>query len=344
MAIRIGINGFGRIGRQIARIASKQAGFDLVAFNDLGDAATNAHLLKYDSTYGRFEGDIQLEGDKLYLNADAVHLLQEADPAALPWGELGVDIVFECTGRFTTAEQCAVHVAGGAKRVILSAPAKGEMPTYVFGVNHTNWEAEGCPAVVSNASCTTNCLAPLAKVINDSFGIQRGLMNTIHAYTNDQRILDQQHKDLRRARSAAVNVIPTTTGAAKAVALVIPELKGKVDGFAVRVPVVTGSLVDFTCTLQKATTTDELNQAFSAASSGHLSGILKATSDPIVSSDIIQEDHSCVVDLGLTKVLDGTLAKAVAWYDNEWGYSCRCIDLAEYFASVDGRAGGGTAA
>jgi glyceraldehyde 3-phosphate dehydrogenase len=337
MGIRVGINGFGRIGRQIARIASHRPDFELVAFNDLTDAATNAHLFKYDSTYGRFDGEVRLDGDTLHVNANAVRLLQEADPAKLPWGELGVDYVYECTGRFTNTEQCGLHLHGGAQRVILSAPAKGEMPTYVCGVNHTQWEADGCPAVVSNASCTTNCLAPVAKVLHERFGIQRGLMNTIHAYTNDQRILDQQHKDLRRARSAAVNVIPTTTGAAKAVALVIPALKGKLDGFAVRVPVVTGSLVDFTCNLERPATAEELNEVFRVAAAGELKGILLATDDPLVSSDIIQESHSCVVDLGLTKVLGGDLAKVVAWYDNEWGYSNRCIDLAAYMAGVDAR-------
>jgi glyceraldehyde 3-phosphate dehydrogenase len=219
--------------------------------------------------------------------------------------------------------------------VILSAPAKGEMPTYVYGVNHMNWEGEGCPAVVSNASCTTNCLAPLAKVLHESFGIERGLMNTIHAYTNDQRILDQAHKDLRRARSAGVNVIPTTTGAAKAVGLVIPELKGKVDGFAMRVPVVTGSVVDFTATLARETTAEEINAAFQAAADGPLKGILKAESDPIVSSDVIQESASCTIDLALTKVLGGNFAKVVGWYDNEWGYSSRCIDLVMHMAAVD---------
>jgi glyceraldehyde 3-phosphate dehydrogenase len=334
MGIRIGINGFGRIGRQVARLATEHPEFNLVAFNDLGDAATNAHLFKYDSTYGRFAGSCELDGNKLYINGDAVTLLQESDPARLPWGDLGADIVLECTGAFTSTEKCGLHLGSGAKRVILSAPAKGEMPTYVYGVNHTQWQSDGCPAVVSNASCTTNCLAPLAKVLHESFGIERGLMNTIHAYTNDQRILDQAHKDLRRARSAAVNVIPTTTGAAKAVALVIPDLKGKVDGFAMRVPVVTGSVVDFTAVLSKSTTAEEINAAFNAAADGPLKGILKATYDPIVSSDIIGESHSCVVDLGLTKVLDGNFAKLVGWYDNEWGYSCRCIDLAIYMAAV----------
>ena len=339
MGIRIGINGFGRIGRQIARIASKHSGFDLVAFNDLGDAATNAHLFKYDSTYGRFDGEVSLDGNKLRINSDVVEQLQQTNPAQLPWADLGVDVVFECTGRFTNTEECGQHISSGAKRVILSAPAKGEMPTYVIGVNHTHWEAEGCPAVVSNASCTTNCLAPLAKVIHEQFGIERGLMNTIHAYTNDQRILDQQHKDLRRARSAAVNIIPTTTGAAKAVALVIPALKGKLDGFSVRVPVVAGSMVDFTCVLEKPATAEEINSALLAASQGELKGILKATTDPIVSSDIIGETNSSVADLSLTKVLGGNFVKLVAWYDNEWGYSCRCIDLAEYFAGLDARRG-----
>ena len=332
MAIRLGINGFGRIGRLVARIASASREVDLVAFNDLCDAPTNAHLFKYDSTYGRFDGTVELLGDVMKINGDAVKLVSQKDPAAIPWGEMGVDFVLESTGAFTDVAKCGLHLQGGAKHVILSAPAKGEMPTYVMGVNHAQWVADGKPAVISNASCTTNCLAPLAKVVHDNFGIKRGLMNTIHAYTNDQKILDQMHKDLRRARAAAVNIIPTTTGAAKAIGLVIPALKGKLDGFATRVPTVTGSMVDLTLELEKATTAEEINAKLEAAANGELKGILYATRDPIVSLDVKGDSHSCVADLGLTKVLGGDFAKVVAWYDNEWAYSCRCVDLMLYMA------------
>jgi glyceraldehyde 3-phosphate dehydrogenase len=334
MAIRIGINGFGRIGRLVARIASKHPGIDLVAFNDLCDAPTNAHLFKYDSTFRRYDGAVELQGDELVINGDRVKILCEKDPAALPWGDLGVDYVLESTGAFTNVEKCGLHLKGGAKQVVLSAPAKGEMPTYVMGVNHTLWAgADGKPQVVSNASCTTNCLAPVAKVLHENFGIKRGLMNTIHAYTNDQNILDQMHKDLRRARSAAVSIIPTTTGAAKAVGLVIPALKGKVDGFAMRVPTVTGSVVDLTIEMEKPGTADEINAKIIEAANGALKGILYAMADPIVSMDIVGDSHSSIFDLGLTKVIDGNFAKVVSWYDNEWGYSCRCIDLIEYMAA-----------
>jgi len=332
MKVRIGINGFGRIGRLVARIATFHPEIDLVAFNDLVDPAVNAHLLKYDSTYRRFGGTVELQGDDLLVNGDKVRILKEKDPAAIPWGEMGVDTVLESTGVFTNVEECSKHLAGGAKQVILSAPAKGEMPTYVFGVNHTRWVADGRPKVISNASCTTNCLAPMARVLQDSFGIKRGLMNTIHAYTNDQQILDKGHKDLRRARSAAVNIIPTTTGAAKAIGLVIPELKGKLDGFATRVPVVTGSMVDLTCELEKATTKDEVNAKMAEAAEGPLSGVLSVATDPVVSTDIIQDPHSCIFDAALTIVIGGTFVKVVGWYDNEWGYSCRCLDLMLYMA------------
>jgi glyceraldehyde 3-phosphate dehydrogenase len=332
MKIRIGINGFGRIGRLVSRIAAKHAEVDLVAFNDLVDPATNAHLFKYDTTYGRFDGAVELTGDNLIVNGDKVRLFKEKDPAAIPWGELGVDFVLESTGVFTDVEKCGLHLKGGAKHVLLSAPAKGEMPTYVFGVNHSKWVADGKPTVVSNASCTTNCLAPMAKVINDNWGIVRGLMNTIHAYTGDQNILDRGHKDLRRARSAAVNIIPTTTGAAKAIGLVIPELKGKLDGLATRVPVVTGSMVDLTCELTKSTTKEELNAKMAEAAAGPLKGILGIATDPLVSSDMIGESHSSIFDPALTSVLGGNFAKTISWYDNEWGYSCRCVDLMLYMA------------
>jgi glyceraldehyde 3-phosphate dehydrogenase len=287
-------------------------------------------LFKYDSTYGRFNGSVEVKDGEFIINGNHVRVFAEEDPASLPWGELQVDYVIESTGVFATIEDCTKHLDAGAKRVVLSAPAKGPMPTYVMGVNHRQWESDGYPAVISNASCTTNCLAPLAKVLHDSFGIRRGLMNTIHSYTNDQRLLDRDHKDLRRARAAAVNVIPTTTGAAKAVALVIPELKGRLDGFAMRVPTVTGSAVDFTCELDKAASKDEINQRLRDAAGGSLKGILYVTDDPIVSSDIIGDKHSCIIDAALTTVIDGNFAKVVGWYDNEWGYSERCIDLVNY--------------
>ena len=328
--IRLGINGFGRIGRQVARIAAKDPEVDLVAFNDLCDAATNAHLFKYDSTYGRYAGRVELKSDEFIIDGDAVKLLSEKDPASLPWGDLGVEYVLESTGVFRDVAKCELHLKAGAKQVLLSAPAKDEMPTYVLGVNHQQWLTDGKPAVISNASCTTNCLAPVAKVLHDSFDIVRGLMNTIHAYTNDQRILDQLHSDLRRSRSAAVNIIPTTTGAAKAVGLVIPELKGKVDGFAMRVPVVTGSVVDLTVEVEKATTAEEVNIMLIEAAKGPLKGILAVTEEPIVSTDVIGDPHSSIADLEMTKVMDGTFVKVVSWYDNEWGYSSRCIDFFKY--------------
>ena len=331
MAIRLGINGFGRIGRLVARIASKRPNVDLVAFNDLCDATTNAHLFKYDSTFRRYDGTVELQGDELVINGDRVKILSERDPAAIPWGDLGVDYVLDSTGVFRDVEKCSKHIQGGAKQVVLSAPAKGAMPTYVMGVNHTDWAGkDGKPNVVSNASCTTNCLAPVAKVLHENWGIKRGLMNTIHAYTNDQKILDQMHSDLRRARSAAVSIIPTTTGAAKAVGLVIPELQGKVDGFAMRVPTVTGSVVDLTVELEKPATADEINAKITEAADGALKGILYAMADPVVSMDIVGDPHSSVFDLALTKVMDGNFAKIVSWYDNEWGYSNRCIDFMEY--------------
>jgi len=332
--IRLGINGFGRIGRQVARIASSNDDIDLVAFNDLCDAKTNAHLFKYDSTYGRFDGTIELKGDEFIINGDSVKLLSIKDPAELPWGDLGVDYVLESTGVFRNVETCNKHLEAGAKQVLLSAPAKGEMPTYVMGVNHLNWAADGKPQIISNASCTTNCLAPVAKVLHDNYVVKRGLMITIHAYTNDQRILDQLHSDLRRARSAAVNIIPTTTGAAKAVGLVIPELAGKVDGFATRVPTITGSMVDLTVEVEKPASAEEINAKLRTAADGELKGILYATDDPIVSTDIIGDSHSCIADLGMTKVIDGTFVKTVSWYDNEWGYSSRCVD---FFKFIDGQ-------
>ncbi|MCC7478817.1 type I glyceraldehyde-3-phosphate dehydrogenase [bacterium] len=334
MAIRIGINGFGRIGRIVTRIAHIDPRIEVVAVNDLVDAASNAHLFKYDSTYGRFNGSVEVDGGEFIINGNRVRVFSSKDPAQIPWGDLGVDYVVESTGVFTNIEECSKHIAGGARRVLLSAPSKGEMPTYVMGVNQQQWAADGHPAVVSNASCTTNCLAPLVKVLHESFGVRRGLMNTIHSYTNDQRLLDKDHKDLRRARAAAVNIIPTTTGAAKAVALVIPELKGRLDGFSLRVPTVVGSAVDITCELDKSTSKEEINERLRDAMRGALKGILYITDDPIVSSDIIGDTNSCIVDAALTTVIGGNFAKVVGWYDNEWGYSQRCVDLIAYMEQV----------
>ena len=334
MAIKLGINGFGRIGRQISRIAAKHPNIDLVAFNSLADARTNVHLFKYDSTYGRFDGTAELIGDEFVINGSKVKMLCERDPALVPWGDMGVDYVIESTGVFRKPEACAKHIESGAKHVLLSAPAKGEMPTYILGVNHQNWLADGKPAVFSNASCTTNCLAPIAKVLNDNWKIKRAFVNTVHAYTNDQKIIDQTHKDLRRARSAAVNIIPTTTGAAKALGLIIPELTGKVEGLALRVPVITGSIVDFTAELEAETTIEEINLKMIEAANGDMSGILGTTDDPIVSTDIVGDPRSSIVDLALTKVLHGSLIQVVSWYDNEWGYSNRCIDFLEYIEQV----------
>jgi glyceraldehyde 3-phosphate dehydrogenase len=329
--VRLGINGFGRIGRQVTRIAARDPRVEVVAVNDLVDPRTNAHLFKYDTTYGRFDGTTELDGDDIVINGTRVRVFKQKDPAQIPWGDSGVDYVLESTGVFTNVEDCGKHLEAGAKLVMLSAPAKGEMPTYVMGVNEQQWLADGRPEVVSNASCTTNCLAPLVKVLNDSFGIVQGYMNTVHSYTNDQRILDKDHKDLRRARAAAENIIPTTTGAAKAVALVIPELKGKLDGFALRVPTPTGSVVDFTAILGREVTANEVNSAFEAAANGALKGIMAVTHDPIVSSDIIADPHSCIIDAALTSAM-GSFVKTIGWYDNEWGYSCRCVDMLRYFA------------
>jgi glyceraldehyde 3-phosphate dehydrogenase len=331
MAIRVGINGFGRIGRQVTRVILEKYKneIDLVAFNDLGDLKTMAHLFKYDSTYGRFPGTVEVQGDNLVINGDQLRVLSEKDPAKLPWGDLGCDIVIESTGRFTNREDAAKHLEGGAKKVIISAPAKNEDITIVLGVNEDKYDP-AAHHVVSNASCTTNCLAPAAKVVHEQFGIVNALMTTIHSYTNDQQLLDLPHKDLRRARAAAISMIPTTTGAAKAVSLVIPELKGKFDGFAVRVPTPTVSLTDFVCTLEKPTTTEELRAAFIAASqSPRLKGILGVSDEPLVSVDFKGDERSSIIDLESTMVIGGTLAKVVTWYDNEWGYSCRTADLAK---------------
>ena len=329
MSVRVGINGFGRIGRNFFRaIEASGADIEIVGINDLTDNATLAHLLKYDSILGRLGKEVTYTDDSIVVGGKKISALSERDPSALPWGDLGADIVIESTGHFTDATKAAGHIAGGAKKVIISAPATNDDATIVMGVNHEIYD----PAnhhVISNASCTTNCLAPMAKVIHDTFGIDHGLMTTIHAYTNDQVILDFPHKDLRRSRAAATNMIPTSTGAAKAIGLVLPELKGKLDGYAMRVPVPTGSATDLTAVLNKDVTKEEINAAIKAAAEGPLKGILSYTEDPIVSSDIVTDPSSCIFDAGLTNVI-GRTVKVVGWYDNEWGYSNRLVDLTKY--------------
>ncbi len=331
MAVKVGINGFGRIGRNVFR-AAHAAGADLefVAVNDLVDTATMAHLLKYDSVLGRFPGEVSVAGEgSISVDGKELKMLSERDPAALPWGDLGVDVVIESTGFFTARDDAAKHLAAGAKKVIISAPAKEPDVTVALGVNFESDYDRDNHDVISNASCTTNCLAPLAKVLNDAFGIEQGLMTTIHAYTADQRLQDMPHKDLRRARAAALNLIPTTTGAAKAVGLVLPELNGKLNGFAMRAPVATGSVVDLVFTTPDPVSADEVNAAVKAAAEGPLEGILSYTEDPIVSTDIVSDPHSSIFDAGQTMTIgDGRMVKAVAWYDNEWGYSNRCVELA----------------
>jgi len=332
MAIRIGINGFGRIGRLALRAIREHYpnDVDVVAFNDLGDLDTMAHLFKYDSNYGRYPGTVEKRDGSLVIDGDELKALAERDPAKLPWGDLGCDIVIESTGIFTDRNAAAKHLEGGAKKVIISAPAKNEDITICLGVNEEKYDSSK-HHVVSNASCTTNCLAPAAKVVNDQFGIVHALMTTIHSYTNDQQLLDLPHKDLRRARAAAVSMIPTTTGAAKAVSLVIPELKGKFDGMAIRVPTPTVSLVDFVAVLSKPTTTQELLAAFdAAAATDRMKGILAVSYEPLVSIDFRGDSHSSTIDAMSSQVMDGTLAKVVTWYDNEWGYSCRIADLVKF--------------
>src|SRR3954470_11495671 len=329
MAVKVGINGFGRIGRNVFR-AARAAGADLefVAVNDLTDPATLAHLLKYDSILGRLPGEVEVDGDTISIEGTPLKVLSERDPGALPWGDLGVDVVIESTGFFTARDDAAKHLSAGAEKVIISAPAKEPDVTVALGVNFDSDYDRDNHHVISNASCTTNCLAPLAKVLNDSFGIEHGLMTTIHAYTSDQRLQDMPHKDLRRARAAAVNLIPTTTGAAKAVGLVLPELNGKLNGLAVRAPVITGSVVDLVFTTPEPTDAGAVNAAVRAAAEGPLRGILSYTEDEIVSTDIVQDPHSSIFDAEQTMVTDGRLVKVIAWYDNEWGYSNRCVELA----------------
>jgi glyceraldehyde 3-phosphate dehydrogenase len=332
VTVKVGINGFGRIGRNFYRaILVSGADIEIVGVNDLTDTKTLAHLLKYDSILGRLGKDVTAGDGEIVIDGKSLPVFAERDPANLPWGEVGADIVIESTGHFTDAESAAKHIAAGAKKVIISAPAKGEDITIVMGVNDQDYDA-AVHNIISNASCTTNCLAPMAKVIDDAFGIERGLMTTIHAYTNDQNVLDFPHKDLRRARAAALNMIPTTTGAAKAIALVMPQLKGKLDGYAMRVPVPTGSATDLTVELKTPATKEEINAAIKAAADGPLKGILQYTEDPIVSTDIVTDPSSCIFDSGLTYV-NGNMAKVVGWYDNEWGYSNRLVDLTNLVGS-----------
>jgi glyceraldehyde 3-phosphate dehydrogenase len=335
MAIRVGINGFGRIGRNVVRAAKamKAMELDFVAVNDLTDTKTLAHLLKYDSVHGRFPGEVGARADSLSVDGDSMKVLSEKDPAKLPWKDLGVELVLESTGRFTDRDQAALHLSGGAKKVIISAPAKKEDITIVYGVNHEAYDP-GKHHVISNASCTTNCLVPVVKVILDRFGFVSGFMTTVHSYTNDQVILDFPHKDLRRARAAALSIIPTTTGAAKATSLVLPELKGKIDGVSLRVPTPDVSVVALTCVVQKTTSADEVNNAFrEAAKSGALKGLLAVSDEPLVSVDYIGSLQSSTVDALSTTVVGGTLVNVTSWYDNEMGYSARCVDLLKYIGS-----------
>ena len=333
MTVRVGINGFGRIGRQsLKALIERTQGVEVVAINDLVDTAMNALLFKHDSTYGAYPGEVGHTDDSLIVDGRTIRVFKEKDPAALPWGDLGVDIVVESTGIFTDADRAAAHLQGGAKKVIISAPAKGEDITIVLGVNEDRYD----PAkhtIISNASCTTNCLAPAAKVVHDLLQIERGLMNTIHSYTNDQRILDVAHKDPRRARAAGQNIIPTSTGAAKALSLVIPDLKGRFDGFSLRVPTPTVSVVDFTADVRRATSVEELNAAFRAAEAGPMKGILGVSDEPLVSSDFRGDSRSSIIDSQSTMVLGGTMIKVISWYDNEWGYSCRVADLVGFVAA-----------
>jgi glyceraldehyde 3-phosphate dehydrogenase len=331
MPVRVGINGFGRIGRNVFRAAHESgADVEIVAVNDITDNETLAHLLKYDSVYGPFPGTVEATGDSLRIDGREVRALEERDPAALPWGDLGVDVVIESTGLFTKRADAAKHLEAGAQKVIISAPATEPDATVVLGVNFDDAYEPDTHTVISNASCTTNCLAPVAKVLHDGIGIERGLMTTIHAYTADQRLQDAPHRDLRRARAAAINLVPASTGAAKAIGLVIPELNGKLHGFAMRAPVPTGSVVDLTFQAARETSAEEVNEIVRGkADSGALEGILAYTEDPIVSSDIVKNPFSSIFDSQLTSVLEGTLVKVVSWYDNEWGYSSRCVDLAQ---------------
>jgi glyceraldehyde 3-phosphate dehydrogenase len=334
MATRVAINGFGRIGRQVLRAAKEQgvADLDFVAINDLTDTRTLAHLFRYDSVHGTYQGDVECSANGIVVEGDDIRVLSERDPSSLPWKELGVDIVLESTGRFTNAADAKKHITAGAKKVLISAPAKGEDITIVMGVNSDKYDGAK-HQIISNASCTTNCLVPMVKVIRDNFGFRHAAMITVHSYTNDQNILDLPHKDLRRARAAALSMIPTTTGAAKATALVIPEVKGKIDGMSIRVPTPDVSFTDLTVEVEKATTIEAVNAAFKAAADGALNGILRYTEEELVSVDYIGDPHSCILDAKTTNVIDGTLVKVAGWYDNEWGYSSRCVDMLRFIGA-----------
>ena len=331
MATRIGINGFGRIGRQVTRAALEHHPdkLDIVAVNDLTDASTNAHLFKYDTNYGRYSGTVGADGDSLVIDGKSIQVLAERDPSKLLWGDLGVDVVVESTGFFTDAAKASGHLEGGAKKVIISAPARGEDLTVVLGVNEGRYDPSA-HKILSNASCTTNCVAPMVKVLHDTFGVQKGLMTTVHAYTNDQKILDQVHEDLRRARAAAMNIVPTSTGAARVVGVIIPELQGKIHGMAFRVPTSTVSIIDFTAVLDRDVSPDDLNNAFKDASETNLKGIMEYCDEPLVSSDFKGNPHSCIFDALSTMVMGGNLVKVLGWYDNEWGYASRTADLCVY--------------
>ena len=329
MAVKVGINGFGRIGRNVVRAGLHRKDIEFVAVNDLTDTKTLAHLLKYDSVLGRLDEEVHVEADSITVGGRKIKVFASKDPAQLDWTSVGAEVVVESTGRFTEAKDAGKHLQGSVKKVIISAPAKDEDITIVLGVNQDKYD-KAKHHIVSNASCTTNCLAPVVKVLHEKFGIEKGSMTTIHSYTNDQNVLDFPHKDLRRARAAALNMIPTTTGAAKAIALVMPELKGKLDGYAMRVPTPDVSVVDLVLLLAKNTTTEEVNAALKSAAEGELKGILAYTEDPVVSTDMLRNPNSSIVDAQLTKVLGGNLAKVVSWYDNEWGYSCRVVDLAVF--------------
>lgn len=333
MAVRVGINGFGRIGRMIVRAAKKygRTDMDFVAVNDLTDTRTLAHLFRYDSVHGRYEGTVEAKSESLVIDGDEVQVLSERDPEKLPWRDMGVEIVFESTGIFRSRDGASKHITAGAKKVVITAPAKGEDISICLGVNDEAYDA-GAHHIISNASCTTNCLAPVVKVVLEEFGFKRGMMTTIHSFTNDQRLLDLPHKDLRRARAAAVSMIPTTTGAAKATGVVIPEVKGKIDGMAVRVPTPNVSLTDLVAVVEKTPSADEINAAFKKYADGKLKGILAYSEDPLVSVDYVGNPASSIVDGLSTNVIDGNLIKVLSWYDNEWGYSCRCVDLAGYIA------------
>ncbi len=333
MTTRVGINGFGRIGRLVLRATKERYPdkLEIVAVNDLTDAKTNAHLLKYDTTYGGYPGHVEASNEDLVVDGRSIRVFSERDPAKIPWSEMGVDLVVESTGLFTDAEKAGGHLEGGAKKVIISAPARGEDLTIVLGVNEHLYDGAN-HKIVSNASCTTNCFATMVKVLHDSFGVEHGVMSTIHSYTNDQAILDQRHSDLRRARAAAANIIPTSTGAARAVGLVLPELNGKLDGIAFRVPTITGSITDFVATVSRDVTVDEINAAYQEAADGKMKGILEYSDEPLVSSDFKGNSHSCIIDGLSTMVMQGRMVKVMGWYDNEWGYSCRTADLCALIA------------